>query len=69
MMDKNLRYRIKRGYAVVRIGLTIEDAKTLRSALQGLHRSASAEPLLSDGTPLLAHVANLLDDAITQLEA
>ncbi len=33
-MDKNLQYAVKRGYPVVRIALTLENAKELQAWLQ-----------------------------------
>ena len=66
-MDKNIQFAINKGYPIVKIALTLEDAKALRDVLAE-HRDLTNYAAM-DGAPLTAYVANLIDNAIIGLEA
>ena len=69
-MDKNLQYRIKKGYPVVRIAFTLEDAKLLRSNLSAcMLNGVYGDPTYIDGSPLFRYTDRLLRDAIEALGA
>ena len=62
-MDKNIQYAINKGYSIVKIYLTYEEAKQAKDELIALADSKH------DGVASLYLIANLITFALSQLEA
>ena len=69
-MDKNVQYAIRKGYPIVKIALTLEDAKLLRSNLSAcMLNELYGDPTYIDGSPMFRYIDRLLRDAIETLGA
>ena len=69
-MEKNTRYAINKGYPLVKIALTVQDTEILLGNLSALKISGiSGNIAYMSETPILEYLAQLLHNALKQLEA